>query len=194
MGQGWETIKSRLHLAPARAVLGQGWGGGGGFRGSKLTIPQIVRQQGNKQIKKQQKKKKEEDDANWSGRLHTVSPSLHGWISPRPLCFLRLCVLGIFAVYLLFFYIYLRVQEKNKNKQKKKVEKNVKKGEGRGNIFFFFFFRISPSQQFVLTEVHPLDNVPTIIKNPSNIFRIHCTREVRVTVVPPIPARCTDSL
>lgn len=42
--------------------------------------------------------------------------------------------------------------------------------------------------------MHPLNNVPTVIENPPDVFCIHCTCEVRIAVVPSISTCCADSL
>lgn len=45
------------------------------------------------------------------------------------------------------------------------------------------------SQELVLTQVHPLNNVPTIVEHSFDIFRIDGACEVRVTVVLTVAAR-----
>lgn len=46
-------------------------------------------------------------------------------------------------------------------------------------------------QQFVLAEVHSLNDVTTIIENPSDILRINCARQMGIAVMPTvITVRC----
>lgn len=52
----------------------------------------------------------------------------------------------------------------------------------------------SPSQEFVLPQVHSLDDVPAVIKHPPDILRVHGTGEVGVAVVSAIAARSADPL
>lgn len=136
LGQGWETIKSRLHLAPARAVLGQGWGWG--FRGSKLTIPQIVRQQGNKQIKIKIKKRRR----RWCKLEREIA---HGFsipsrvdFSPPPLFFTVVCVGDFCSLFIIFLHLFKSPGKKQKQ-TKKKSGKKCEKGGGKGEHFFFLF-------------------------------------------------------
>lgn len=46
-----------------------------------------------------------------------------------------------------------------------------------------------PSQEFVLAEVHPLNDVPAVVEHPADVFRVHGAGEVWVAVVPAVPAR-----
>ena len=50
------------------------------------------------------------------------------------------------------------------------------------------------SQQLILPEVHPLNDVATIVKDSPDVLRIHGTGEVGVAVVSAVAARCADSL
>lgn len=49
-------------------------------------------------------------------------------------------------------------------------------------------------QEFVLSEVHALYNIPTIIEDPPDVLRVYGARKVRVAVVPTVPTRRTDAL
>ncbi len=51
-----------------------------------------------------------------------------------------------------------------------------------------------PSQQLVLTKVHSLDNVPTIIEHTSNVLSVHSACKMRITVMFPVATWCTYSL
>lgn len=51
-----------------------------------------------------------------------------------------------------------------------------------------------PSQQLVLSQVHPLDDVSTVIEDTADVFRVDSAGKVGVTVVSSIPACCADPL
>lgn len=50
------------------------------------------------------------------------------------------------------------------------------------------------SQEFVLLEVHPLDDVAAVIEHPADVLRVHSAGEVWVAVMFPIPCRRADPL
>ena len=52
----------------------------------------------------------------------------------------------------------------------------------------------SRSQQFVLSKVHSLDDVPAIVKDTPDVFCIYSTCEMGVTVVPTLSTRCANFL
>lgn len=50
------------------------------------------------------------------------------------------------------------------------------------------------SQEFVLLEVHPLDDVAAVIEHPADVLRVHSAGEVRVAVVLAVPSCRADPL
>lgn len=42
------------------------------------------------------------------------------------------------------------------------------------------------SEQFVLSEMHSLDNISAVVENAANVLGVHGTREVRVAIVFPV--------
>lgn len=54
--------------------------------------------------------------------------------------------------------------------------------------------RTLPSQEFVLPQVHSLDDVPAVVEHPSDVLCVHSTGEVWVAVVSAITARSADPL
>lgn len=51
-----------------------------------------------------------------------------------------------------------------------------------------------PSQEFILPQVHSLDDVPAVVEHPSDILCVHSTGEVWVAVVSAVTARSADPL
>lgn len=49
-------------------------------------------------------------------------------------------------------------------------------------------------QEFILAQMHPLNNVTTVVENSFDVFGIDCAREMRITVVFAVAGRCTDAL
>jgi hypothetical protein len=54
--------------------------------------------------------------------------------------------------------------------------------------------RASTSQQFILAQVHPLDDVPAVVKHPPNVLCVYGTREMWIAVVLAIATCCADAL
>lgn len=50
------------------------------------------------------------------------------------------------------------------------------------------------SQEFVLPQVHSLDDVSAVVEDPTDVFRVHRTCKMGVTVVTAVSAFCTDPL
>jgi hypothetical protein len=49
---------------------------------------------------------------------------------------------------------------------------------------------VATLKQLVLTQMHALDNVATIVEDTSYVLRVDSTREMRVAVVPVISGSC----
>lgn len=50
------------------------------------------------------------------------------------------------------------------------------------------------SQELILTQVHPLNDVPTIVKHSLDVLRIDGACKVRITIVLAVTARCAYTL
>lgn len=49
-------------------------------------------------------------------------------------------------------------------------------------------------EQFILSQMHTLYNITTVIKYTSNVLSINCTREMRITIMLAFTSSCTDPL
>lgn len=54
--------------------------------------------------------------------------------------------------------------------------------------------KLGRSQELILAEMHSLDDVSAVVEDAANVLRVHCAREVWITIVAAITACCADPL
>ena len=56
------------------------------------------------------------------------------------------------------------------------------------------FITLLQSQELVLTEMHPLDDIPAVVEDAAYVLSVHGTGEMRVAVMAAISAGCANPL